>query len=49
MRLILRVFQYLNEDGKNKHCKFFDGFGLLLQGVLGLICFSVLICYYFIM
>lgn len=40
-RIMYRVYTTLREHEEG--CKFFDSFGLLVQCVLGLICFSFLI------
>jgi hypothetical protein len=40
-RLLYRVYTILKEHSES--CQFFDEFGILIQGILGLICLSVLI------
>ena len=44
MVLFNRLFRFILEKEKDLHCKFFDGFGLAVQIILGIMCFSVLIC-----
>lgn len=44
MGLINRFYRFFLEKEKDLHCKFFDGFGVAVQSILGLLCFTVLIC-----
>jgi len=45
-RILYRVYTILREH--EEECQFFDGFGILVQLILGIICISVLLSIFFI-
>jgi hypothetical protein len=44
-RLFYRVYTFLREHEQG--CQFFDNFGMLIQGILGVICLLFLICIHY--